>query len=372
MSEKKYKSKKQIKVFNFKNFMAILLCLIIGGVGVAVLTGNNALSKVKYEPIEEPTNTTDDKGNKIENPYISTNDNNMSLSNGKLLNNSHVLNIMLFGADKAEGNEKYGRSDTMIMLSIDTVNKELKLTSFMRDSYVDIPGYMKHRLNSSYTWGGPALAIQTIESNFGINIDRYAVVDFKSFRNIINVLGGIDIKLTQEEIDYINWQLYKNNQSDTQTHLKDKPGIVHLNGLEALWYSRNRGDSEAGFSGDDFDRIDRQKNLLSILVSDMKKASIAQLIEIVGEIGPMVTTNLKKDEITFLVANALKYLNYDLIEFNVPSDGCWEYYTTEAQESVIRFTDWTRQRYELGYFIYEDNFIRANPDYEKYLPNKEN
>lgn len=140
---------------------------------------------------------------------------------------------MLFGEDNSNG-DKHGRSDTMIMMTIDNNHKKLKLTSFQRDTYVYIPGYGYDKLNASYNYGGAKLSIQTIEANFGIKVDRYAVVDFDSFKKIIDTLGGIDMEVTQDEIDYINYQMYKNNQADTRTTITDAPGTVHLNGQEAL------------------------------------------------------------------------------------------------------------------------------------------
>lgn len=268
----------------------------------------------------------------------------------------------------AEKREEHGRSDTMIMLSIDNRHKKLKLTSFMRDTYVTIPGnnsvgepYGENKLNAAYTLGGPQLTIKTIESNFGINIDRYAVVDFKSFRNIIDILGGVDIELTSEEIDYINWQSYINNQVDTRNELADEPGVVHLNGRQALWYARNRGDEEAGFSGDDFDRTSRQRNLLKIVMSDFKNANLTQIVSIVGEVGPMITTNLKKNEITTLVANSLTYLKYDMEEFRVPEDNVWQYGWTSDGQSIVEIIDWEQQRYDLAKFVFEESVTGKNP-----------
>ena len=164
-----------------------------------------------------------------------------TLKNSDLLQNSKVLNIMLFGEDNKH-EEEHGRTDTMIMLSIDNVHKKLKLTSFQRDTYVYIPGQGYDKINASYTLGGATLSIKTIQANFGVKIDRYAVVDFDSFKDIIDTLGGVEIEVTKDEIEYINYQMYKNGQSNGNRHtITAKPGVIRLNGQEALWYSRNRG-----------------------------------------------------------------------------------------------------------------------------------
>ncbi len=348
--------------FGWKNVLVLLLCLIMGGVGGGLIVLYNTVNAIEYQSIEDNQNTSSSHSS------LSTGPTELDLNSGELLNDPMILNVMLFGEDSRKSGEEHGRSDTMIMLSIDNRHKKLKLTSFMRDTYVTIPGnnsagepYGENKLNAAYTLGGPQLTIKTIESNFGINIDRYAVVDFKSFRNIIDILGGVDIELTSEEIDYINWQSYINNQVDTRHELADDPGVVHLNGRQALWYARNRGDEEAGFSGDDFDRTSRQRNLLKIVMSDFKSANLTQIVSIVGEVGPMITTNLKKNEITTLVANSLTYLKYDMEEFRVPEDNVWQYGWTSDGQSIVEIIDWEQQRYDLAKFVFEESVTGKNP-----------
>lgn len=349
---------KATRAFGWKNALALLLCLILGVGGGGLIVLYNTVEAINYKSIDDnqdaSSSNTSSTASKTE----------LDLNSGELLNDPMILNIMLFGEDSRKAGEEHGRSDTMIMLSIDNRHKKLKLTSFMRDLYVKIPGnnsegepYGENKINAAYTLGGPQLTIKTIESNFGINIDRYAVVDFKSFRNIIDILGGVDIELNAEEIDYINWQSYINNQVDTRHELQDDPGVVHLNGRQALWYARNRGDADAGFSGDDFDRTSRQRNLLKIVMSEFKSASLPQIVNIVGEVGPMITTNLKKNEITTLVANSLTYLQYEMLEYRVPEDGVWQYGWTVDEQSIVEITDWEQQRYDLAKFVFEESVV---------------
>ena len=182
----------------------------------------------------------------------------------------------------------------MIMVSIDNRHKRVKLTSFMRDMLVTIPytdeagnSHGLDKLNAAYSLGGAELSVKTIEANFGVDIDRYAIVNFASFKGIIDALGGIDINLTQDEIDYINWQTYLNGQSEERYELQVEPGLVHLNGRQALWYARNRGyeeDEHPEFvvEGDDFDRTSRQRNLMRTLMGEFKTASITDIIKVVG------------------------------------------------------------------------------------------
>ena len=348
------------KVYNKKGRAKRVLCVILSVIllifGSGLLYYYSILNSMNFKDITKPSNT-DSTDPSI--AALSGNGTQLSLTDGELLQDSKVLNVMLFGEDNSKGAD-HGRSDTMIMLSIDNRHKKLKLTSFQRDTYVYIPNYGYNKLNASYTYGGATLAIQTIEANFGIKIDRYAVVDFNSFIDIIDTLGGIDMELTQDEIDYINYQMYKNEQTDNPTLITDAPGVVHLTGQQALWYSRNRGLSigedgnTIGIDGDDWDRTSRQRKLLETVFNDMKSADLGQIISIVGAVGPLITTNLKKDEITALVSHSLTYLKYEVVQYNIPADGFWRYNDDTPAGSVIEITDLEGQRIDFAKFVYEE------------------
>lgn len=268
-----------------------------------------------------------------------------------LLSHPNVLNIMLFGADQyGEG----GLSDTMILMSIDSAHEEIKLTSFLRDTYVNIPYTCSHKLNYAYAVGGASLSIQTIEQNYGIKIDRYAMVNFSTFRDIVDILGGVEVEVTYNEIGYINAQLWENGQSDH--HLYAEPGLVRLDGYQALWYARNRGGTYGGvtYGGDDWDRTERQRKFISAVIEQMKNASISDIVDIVNAVGPNVTTDIKKAEITDLfLKHALTFLQYDVKQCSMPSDGRWSYGWNDAG-SVILVDDWSGAREDLAKFIYGD------------------
>ncbi len=343
-----------------RNVVLVLLAVLLGISGTGFIYYYNAINSLNFDNFL----TVDDEETDVDTEEYAYYDTdivggtmNMDLSGDSLLNDPMVLNVMLFGEDKTS--DGISRSDTMIMLSIDNRNKKLKLTSFMRDLWVYIPDYGYSRLNSAYAYGGAQLAISTIEQNFGVSIDRYAIVDYDSFKSIIDVLGGIDLELTDEEIDYINWQSWKNGQADTRYEITDSAGVVHLNGRQALWYARDRGDEEAGFSGDDYDRTARQRNLLKTLATDMKSASLTQIINIVNQIGPLITTNLKQTEITTLVMNSLTYLSYDMEEYQVPSDGNHQGVTYYSM-SVLDILDWDLERQNLAAFLYEDLITQSS------------
>ena len=368
-------SNKQVyKLYNKKGRVRRILCLVfsilflIGGSGLVYYYA--VLNSMNFVDISKDSSNSGKSGHEQTNATLPSvgelqgSDTHLTIGEGELLQDSKVLNVMLFGEDN-KGEDEHGRTDTMILMSIDNRHKKLKLTSFQRDTYVYIPGYGNNKINAAYTFGGPKLTIETIEANFGIKVDRYAVVDFDSFIEIIDTLGGIDMEVTADEIAYINYQMYKNGQSDEWSTIKDPAGVVHLNGQEALWYARNRGltkgedDNEIGLDGDDWDRTSRQRKLLEKLFNDMKQADITKIISIVSTIGPMITTNLKKDEITALVSHSLTYLGYTVEQYYVPTEGLWYYNDNTPVGSVIEIADMDAQRLALAQFIYEDA-LRTN------------
>ncbi len=282
-----------------------------------------------------------------------------------LLSSDNVLNILLFGQDYRGDGEDFGRSDTMILMSIDNVHKKLKLTSFQRDTYVHIPGLGDDKINAAYSFGGEKKSIETIEANFGIKVDKYATVDFDAFRDIIKILGGVDIELNLEEIQYINAQIEVNGQEKVTSKLQydksKKKQMVHLDGYQALWYARNRGEYQLGgnpeysFSGDDWDRTQRQRNLLETIIKSLRNdTDITKLVTIANKVGPYVTTNLTKGDITFLLTNMLTYMGYEMEQMSMPVDGTWRYGTTEDGQSVIVISDWDAARNAMATFIFED------------------
>ena len=357
------------KLYNKKGRALRILCLIFS---ILFLLGGGAmvyyyalLNSMNFEDFTAPSSDKSDSVSATVSAEMTGDGTQLTIGDGQLLQDSKVLNVMLFGEDNSDGDE-HGRTDTMIMMSIDNWHKKLKLTSFQRDTYVYIPGYGQNKINAAYTYGGPKLTIETIETNFGIKIDRYAVVDFDNFKSIIDTLGGVEMEVTQDEIDYINYQMYKNGQSgDNQHTITAKPGLIKLNGQEALWYARNRGltigedGNEIGISGNDWDRTDRQRKLLTKMISDMKGAGLSEIIEIVNEVGPKITTNLKKEEIMGLVSNALTYIKYDVIPNYIPNQGLWYYNSPEDETwniagSCIMISDMDAQRDLLAKFVYED------------------
>jgi LCP family protein required for cell wall assembly len=250
-----------------------------------------------------------------------------------------ILNVLLLGIDGVSKGDK-GRSDSILIVSLNLRHKKIKIASIMRDTWVKIPGYSNDRINSAYSLGGPKLTIDTVERNFGIGIDRYVSVNFDEFSKVVDNFGGIDIKLTASEVAYINA-----NAADKQK-LKGS-GIKHLSGSQTLQYARDR-DSP----GSDYDRTERQRNVIVAGINELKRANLLQFTKIVSDIAPMVTTNFKISEITKLSGNASTYLDFETEQFRIPSDDNVESKTID-QKMVLVIKDLGKAKKDLDEFIYE-------------------
>lgn len=280
------------------------LLAAIAAVGAFILIYSN-VSRTNYEPIAQSERSVD-----------------------VLAEQKGVKNILLLGTDERVSGET-SRSDAIIVLSINENRKKIVMTSILRDSYVEIPGYGKNRINHAYQMGGAALMIQTIENNFKIPIDSYAKVDFFSFMGIIDKLGGVPITVTQEELGYLNGYIAEINTlqglpvNDGQLA---QAGNYQLNGKQALAYSRIR------YIGTDFARTERQRTVLDGLFQQLKTASPKELYEVAATILPDITTNIGNMDLTKMIAKSVFYMKYDIIQNRIPMDGTWNDLVVGGQE----------------------------------------
>lgn len=269
----------------------------------------------------------------------------------KCYTNSAVKNIILLGTDAADNG--ISRSDSMILVSIDSNNKEIKFSSFMRDTYVDIDGYGKDKLNAAFAYGGPELAVKTIEKNYGIKIDNYISVGFNKFKDIVDALGGVDVQLDQDECGYINWQLNKNGQAGTYGEVEVKDGVQKLNGQQALWFCRDRGSEE--FYGNDFTRTSRQRRMLMGLVDSYKDCSVEEIGNIASSLQKYILTDLSKDDINWLVKYSYKFFTYKTSDKCYPEETSgWTDGTSDAGAWIIQINDWNETKKNISHYIYTD------------------
>lgn len=232
-----------------------------------------------------------------------------------------VTNILLIGNDSREQGED-GRSDAILLLSISNETKTMHLTSLLRDIYVEIPGYKGNRLNAAYAYGGAELLMETVEKNFDIEVNRYMLVNFQAFANLVDAVGGVDLEVTNEEVQYINKYLVEYNMLEGKPEGTDYlditlGGNLHLNGPQALAYCRNR------YLGTDFGRTERQRKVLSAIMKGAPKALLTNPTELIDGLLPNLTTNLTKSELNGLILRTPVLLTYDLIQGSIPLEGTY-------------------------------------------------
>jgi LCP family protein required for cell wall assembly len=244
-----------------------------------------------------------------------------------IVTGENIINIVLVGQDRREGQGRQ-RSDSMILCTINKEKKTITMTSFLRDIYVSIPGYYRQRLNVAYLLGGYKTLNATLEHNFGVSADHCVEVDFSGFENIINVLGGVDVELTEAEAKYLNrrgnWDVQKGPVDWTL-----KEGVNTLTGAQALAYSRIRA------LDNDWGRSNRQRTVLSALLAKAKTMSLTQLNEFANQILPMIATDMTPSEITGYLMELFPLLgDLNIKTQTIPANGTWQYATIDGNAVI--------------------------------------
>lgn len=275
----------------------------------------------------------------------------------KLIGKASVKNILLIGLDKAQGGTS--RSDSIMICSLNPSTGKVVMTSVLRDTHLDIPGECEAKVNSAYARGGADLLVQTLEKNFGIKIDGYACVNFEMFTALIDGLGGIDIEVTEDEADYINNR--HNYKGARKPDTFESGESVHLNGYQALWYSRIRKlDS-------DFMRTSRQRKVLTSVAGKIKSqlspAKLPELMKTARSVAPYVETTLSAGEFFGIAVSAVRCLvksgadiDKMLVSQKIPFDDTWQYANKWDGSSIV--IDLEKNREMLYSSIYEG----AQPD----------
>ena len=232
-----------------------------------------------------------------------------------------VKNILLIGNDSRSQGED-GRSDAMILVSISNKTNSIHLTSLLRDIYVDIPGHDGNRLNAAYAYGGPELLMETLEENFDIKVNRYMLVNFQAFANLVDAVGGVELELTNEEVKYVNGYLVEYNQLEGRAEGTDYldsslSGVIHLNGPQALAYCRNR------YIGTDFARTERQRKVISAAMKNAPLALVTNGSELIDGLMSNITTNMTKTELSGLMIQAPIMLTYEMVSGSIPLEGTY-------------------------------------------------
>lgn len=260
-----------------------------------------------------------------------------------------VVNILLVGSDRRSDEEAAGRSDSSMIATINFKTKELKLTSIMRDIYVEIPGHEKDKLNSAYAYGGVELLYKTIAKNFGIKIDKYCVVDFDTFEKVINEVGGIEIDLEEKEAKYLN----TTNYISKKKYRTVKAGKQTLNGNQALGYSRIRYVVSKKYGDGDFGRTGRQRAVLEATFNKVKDQSLTKILDIALKVLGDVSTDMDADYMKSLAASVIKMGTTDIDQMRIPIEG--SYKMGRAQHNMfVFFINFNANKAAMNYFIFGD------------------
>ena len=251
--------------------------------------------------------------------------------------NEKSMNILLVGLDSRKDNYT-GRSDSMILCTINKKSKKFVMTSFLRDSYVTIPGHGKDKLNAAYALGGSNLLANTIYENYGIVVDRTAVFNFLFVIDIIDYLGGVTVDVTADELPYLNMYIHDQNEelynlaNPNKGQIHSGPGTYTLDGNQALGYARIR------YVGTDVARSERQRLVLSQCIDKCKKLSTGQLNEMMTLFLPRIKTDLTSGDCLSLITTLLRAGSYESGSMAIPTDGTWKDAKVGDQE-VIKITD---------------------------------
>lgn len=241
-----------------------------------------------------------------------------SLNSEDYKSDKAITNILLLGTDARPGEEK-SRSDAMMILTIDNKHKSLKLTSLNRDTFVDIPKHGEQKLTHAYVYGEAEMLIDTIEQNFELDIQHYVTVDFNSFIDVIDELGGVEVEVKKSELRELNkfipetysWSKNKNKGS---IEYIQSAGKQKLNGYQALSFSRIRkNDSTA-------ERDRRQRDVIQALVNEAKDTSTTKYPGLVNTLLPYIKTNMSPNTMISLGTQLIGIGNLDIKSLEFPMD----------------------------------------------------
>ena len=231
--------------------------------------------------------------------------------NDQKMKSKNVVNVLLIGADSRKGTNT-GNTDTMLLVSLNKKTKQIKLVSFMRDSYLYIEGKNNSycsKLNAAFSMGGPETLMTTIENNYKIEIDNFVMVNFESFKAIIEAMGGVTVDVKKYEANYAN-----NRYKLSMPYGDD----VTLNGEEALAFCRIRGCDADG----DISRTRRQRSVINAIINRVTSASVSDLNKYLNVLLPYVYTGFKRSEILSLGMKAITngWAFYDRSELQIPTN----------------------------------------------------
>ncbi len=369
MADKKKTRKKKKKINIFIKILIFLLIVLLGGSSFLVFTkpgrkimtriavglAFDRIKKIPDKPAKNvsgsavDTESEEEKGLEVGEITDNIDMSKMSDTFKNALHEDGVYNILLLGVE-AIGNKSMasGRTDSIMIATINTKQKTLGLTSLMRDSYVTIPGYYDTRINAAFGLGGIDLLYETIAYNYNLRLDGSAIVSFKTFQKVIDDLGGVDIEITPGEAQYLNTKNYISKKSNRTL----KPGVNHMNGNQALGYARVRYEPTLDGTIDDFGRTSRHRRVMAAIFKEVKKSNPVTLVKMLDTIFSQIQTDIKKDNASSYLAEVLE-LSLDgvpLDNLRLPEDGAYQ--GKWVGKALVTALDWPKTKEALANFVF--------------------
>lgn len=296
--------------------------------------------------------TINSKLSKLKTTNISKNATDLGIDT-KQFNNTvedNYVNILLLGVDTRDANTDTGRSDSIMILTLDKAHKKIKLTSLMRDLLVtNVGSKSQDKLTHAYAYGGPQLSLKVVNENFNMNIKDYVKVDFTHFDKIVDAVGGVDINVSDAEVKVLNGYITELAKLEKVTpQYLTSGGMQHLNGMQALAYARIR------YVGDgDYQRTERQRTVLTQVFSKISSMGLTEASSMLDTILPNVETSLAKSDIlsntSYVLMNKINTVN----QYRVPNDKPG--YATNRMINGVFYLDWNKEGNiaDLHQFIFE-------------------
>lgn len=315
---------KRVLLITISVILAVVLIALIAGVAymenlLNLINKNPDDSTISQEEYQDFLNQTEESDPDFTGPTMNPDDMNWNQNDEVVKDEEHIINILLIGQDRRPGQGRQ-RSDVMLLCTVNTKTKELTMTSFLRDLYVPIPGYDDNRLNACYAFAGMKLLNKCLENNFGVHVDGNLEVDFDGFAQIIDLMGGVDMYLSQSEANFLI-----NRGSDASE------GMNHLDGKATLLYTRNRYVGNG-----DFTRTERQRKVMAALIEKCRGMSVSQMKELAETMLPMITTDLSNKEILSYMMEILPLVRELKIKnITIPADGTYKYASIRGMSVLV-------------------------------------
>lgn len=294
-------SKKRLKGLRALVAIVVVFAILVGGAGLYI---NSYLNKLNYGDSKGTANPDFDESLSFDNQADADAALRARLANNVMWYDDRIINILLVGVDYGDEevvmfNGAYlPRSDSMTVISINTINNVINIVSLSRAAYVAIPDHGNKRLNTAHAYGGSKLLVETVEQNYKIRIDNYITVDISGFEQIVDALGGVTVELTAEEAQ---------NVLGVST-----AGAYDLNGSQAAAYSRLR------WIDTDRQRTGRQRAVLNAIAAKLRRSSVTTMVSLLDTVLPLVTTDFTKTELISQITKAPKYLGMTMHEDIIP------------------------------------------------------